>query len=86
MPAHTHALNVQSGAGTTSVPGTGAVLAQTVADDGNPVASYSSTAPDTAMAAASVGSTGDGTPVGIRNPHLGLRYIICVSGVFPGRN
>lgn len=86
IPAHTHALNVQSGAGNTPVPSTGTVLAQTVADDGNPVSSYSSTAPDAALAATSVGSTGGSTPLGIRNPYLGLQYIICVAGIFPSRN
>jgi microcystin-dependent protein len=86
MPSHTHPLNVQSGTGTTPVPGTGTVLAQTVADDGNPVSSYSSSAPNTTIVAASVGTTGSGTPVGIRNPYLGLQYIIAVQGIFPSRN
>ncbi len=85
IPAHTHALNVQSAAGTTPVPGTGTVLAQTVADDGNPVSSYSSTAPNAALAEASVGTTVGSTPLGIRNPYFGLQYIICVAGIFPSR-
>jgi microcystin-dependent protein len=87
LPAHTHPLNVQSGTGTTSAPGPGTVLARTVVDDGTGVTSYSSTAPNTALAAASVGSTtGGSTPVGIRNPYLGLQYIISLQGIFPSRN
>jgi microcystin-dependent protein len=87
IPAHTHTLNGQSGTGTTSAPGPGTVLARTVVDDGTGVVSYSSTAPNTALSAASVGSnTGGSTPIGIRNPYLGLQYIICVSGIFPSRN
>jgi microcystin-dependent protein len=87
IPAHTHTLNGQSGTGTTSVPGPGTVLARTVVDDGTGVVSYSSTAPNTALAAASISATtGGSTPVGIRNPYLGLQYIICVSGIFPSRN
>jgi microcystin-dependent protein len=87
ISGHTHPLNVQSSAGTTSVPGTGTVLAQTVVDDGTPVSSYSSTAPNTALAAASISTTtGGSTPVGIRNPYLGLQYIIALQGIFPSRN
>ncbi len=87
IPGHTHPLNVQSAAGTTSVPGSGTVLARTVVDDGNGVSSYSSTAPNTALAAASISATtGGSTPLGIRNPYLGLQYIICISGIYPARN
>lgn len=86
IPAHTHTLNGQSGTGTTSVPGTGTVLARTVVDDGTGVISYSSTAPNTSLAATSISATtGGSTPVGIRNPYLGLQYIICLAGIFPSR-
>jgi microcystin-dependent protein len=33
--------------------------------------------------AISVGNTGEGQPVEIRQPYLGLRYCIAVEGVFP---
>jgi microcystin-dependent protein len=84
LPAHTHALNVQSGQGTTSTP-TGAALAQTTLDDGTPINSYSSAAPNTTLASASIGSSA-GTPLPIRNPYLGMNYVICLQGVFPARN
>ena len=86
LPAHRHTLNVQSGAGTTNAPGTGVVLAQTVVDDGTPLPGYSSAAANTALAAASVGSnTGGTTPLPLRNPYVGLQYIIATSGIFPSR-
>lgn len=86
LPTHNHPLNVQSGAGSTGVPGNGVVLAQTVVDDGTPINSYSYAVPNTTLAAASVGNTGGGTPVAIRNPYVGLQYIIAVQGIFPTRN
>jgi microcystin-dependent protein len=87
LPAHRHTLNAQSGAGTTNVPGTGVVLAQTVVEDGTPLRGYSSAAPNTTLAAASVGSnTGGTTPLPLRNPYVGLQYIIATSGLFPSRN
>jgi microcystin-dependent protein len=86
MPTHNHPLNVQSGTGSTGVPGNGVVLAQTVVDDGTPISGYSSAAPNTLLDLASVGYTGGGTPVAIRNPYVGLQYIIAVQGIFPSRN
>ena len=87
LPAHSHPLNVQSGPGTTSVPGTGVVLAQTVVDDGTPLPSYSSVAPNTTLANTSIGTSPNASAApSIRNPDVGLQYIICMQGVFPSRN
>lgn len=86
LPAHTHALNVQSGQGSTGTPGTGVALAQTTLDDGTPVNSYSSAAPNTTLASASIGSTGGGQPLPLRNPYVGMNYAICLEGVYPPRN
>jgi microcystin-dependent protein len=89
MPAHNHVLNVQSGPGTTGVPSSSVVLAQTVVDDGTPARSYASTGastpPDTTLTGG-LGSTGSDTPLPMRNPYVGLQYVICVSGIFPSRN
>jgi microcystin-dependent protein len=85
LPAHTHALNVQSGQGTTGTPGAGVALAQTTLDDGTPINSYSSAAPNTTLATASIGSSA-GTPLPIRNPYVGMNYVICLQGVYPSRN
>jgi microcystin-dependent protein len=84
LPAHTHALNVQSGQGTTGTPGALVALAQTILDDGTPINSYSSAAPNTTLASASIGPNA-GTPLPVRNPYLGMNYVICLQGVFPSR-
>jgi microcystin-dependent protein len=86
LPSHTHALNAQSGAGTASLPGTGTVLALSVVDDGTPVRSYSTATSNTALSDASLARTlGDG-PIEIRNPYVGLMYVIATQGIFPSRN
>jgi microcystin-dependent protein len=85
MPQHAHALNAQSGLGNTAAP-VGTALAQTALDDGTPIRSYSSAAPDTTLATASVLATGSGTPLPVRNPYQAMNYVICVEGVFPSRN
>jgi microcystin-dependent protein len=86
LPAHTHALNVQSGQGTTGTPGAGVALAQTTLDDGTPINSYSSAAPNTTLASTGIGTTGGGQALPIRNPYLGMNYVICLQGVYPSRN
>jgi microcystin-dependent protein len=86
IPPHTHALSVSSDPGTTSVPANNTVLAQTLLDDGTPLRAYSSSAPNTTLAASSVANTGGGQPLPIRNPYLGLNYIIALQGIFPSRN
>ena len=37
------------------------------------------------MADECIAITGEGAPINIRNPHLGISHIICVAGVFPQR-
>jgi microcystin-dependent protein len=86
LPAHTHALNAQSGQGTTGAPGTAVALAQTALDDGTPINGYSSAPPNTTLASASIGTTGGGQALPVRNPYQGLNYFICTEGVFPARN
>ncbi|RAI88309.1 phage tail protein [Algoriphagus yeomjeoni] len=89
LPNHTHPVNVSSSDGTTNVP-TDKVLASTSVvvergGDAVPVLSYGST-PNAQLAATALGSTGGNIPVQLRNPFLGLNYIICVQGIFPSRN
>lgn len=83
MPSHTHQLLGSTLAGSTSVP-TGSLLANTGTLDKE----YTSTsgAANVAMNAASIGNAGGSQPFSIRNPYLGLNYIICLTGFFPSRN
>lgn len=51
---------------------------------------YTQDTPDTTLAPfnadVSVEPMGDGQPVSVRNPSLGLNYAICLEGVFPPRD
>lgn len=84
MPAHTHTA-------------TGSIKASTAAaNDTLPTGNYPSdggayqSASDTNMNASglniTVGISGNSQPVPIRNPYLGMNYIIAIEGIFPSRN
>ena len=65
---------------------TGAYLAVTTPNN-----SYNATANGTATLAGvtstlATGLTGSGLPLPIRDPYLGMNYIICLNGLFPPRN
>jgi len=79
LPAHTHALNVSSKLANTSAPGNDVLAATSVGKD------YSNVAPDKTMAAASIGTTGTGTPVSIVQPYLAIYYLIATQGIYPSR-
>lgn len=83
MPTHRHALTAQTGAGTSSVPGAGKVLAQFAETDGTPARGYSTAAANVTLSSASVASTGGGAPIDIRNPSLGVIFAISVAGIYP---
>lgn len=36
--------------------------------------------------AGTVNNAGNGNPLAIRSPYLGLNYVICTNGIFPSRN
>lgn len=42
--------------------------------------------PIAATATVTIGIAGNSQPVPIRNPYLGMNYIICLEGIFPSRN
>jgi len=89
LPAHSHALNVSNAAATATTPTAGAALATMGNKAGmgpfTATLGYNTAAPNTALAPASVGSTGGATPVDVRQPLLGLNYIICLEGIYPSR-
>ncbi len=85
LPAHTHSLNASTSAGTQPLP-TGNVLASVQDSQGGQSTAYINAAPNTPMAATSIGLTGNGLPISIQSPYLGLNFIIATQGVFPSRN
>lgn len=86
LPAHAHtatvAIQASTASGNTDKPA-GAVPASLPRSN-----LYSSAAPDAAMAAntVSVGSTGGGQPVAVRDPALVLQFCVAVQGIFPSRD
>ena len=85
MPAHTHSLNGVNASATTGNP-TGTTLATTKDATDNTINSYAVATPAAALHAQSIGIAGNSQPVAIRNPYLGMNYIICLFGIFPSRN
>lgn len=88
MPAHTHALGVNSAAATTNGPTGGVLASPTYTDDNgvtHPVNAYSSAATTQANPAAIL-PAGGSQPFGIVQPSLGMSYIICLEGLYPSRN
>jgi microcystin-dependent protein len=90
LPAHSHALNVNSAAGNTATPGTTTFLSGGAPTGSGPNASqlmsYTTTANNASLNAASIGSTGGGQPVSIIQPYLATTYLIAMEGVYPSRN
>jgi microcystin-dependent protein len=80
LPQHNHTMTGSTLAGNTSVP-TGAVPA----NSGSLDKEYSSVLTSN-VAMAATGLTGGNQPVGIRNPYLGMNFVICMQGIFPSRN
>ena len=82
MPAHTHTLNASLSAGDASVPTNALVANSGALDKEYKVATNA----DTVMHPTAIGSTGGSQPFSIRDPYLGMNYIICMQGIFPSRN
>ncbi|HEY1765724.1 MAG TPA: tail fiber protein [Opitutaceae bacterium] len=80
IPAHTHPL-LASTLEAAVVSPTGAALGAKAR-----VPLYSAPTSLTTMAPESVGPTGGGQPVQIRNPFLGLNFIIALQGIYPSRS
>lgn len=89
IPAHTHvttgtlAMGAKNGAGDSISP-TGNYPAVV------PGSNLYSTTQDAQMAPLTgnitVNNTGGNQPISIRDPYLGMNYIICLFGIFPSRN
>jgi microcystin-dependent protein len=90
LPQHTHALNANTAAGTTGVPGTTTYLSKGPSTGSGPNATveniYTTAAPNTTLAPTAVGLTGSNIPLSILQPYLAVSYIIATQGIFPTRN
>ncbi|MDP5078021.1 MAG: tail fiber protein [Nonlabens sp.] len=80
LPAHSHSVNGVTEVGTSSDP-TGNYPANTKIFDNE----YG-TGTLTPMNSGMIGISGQGQPFENRPPSLGMRYIICLQGIFPSRS
>jgi len=85
LAAHTHMLMASNQQGSSTDP-TGRVIATPVDASFASLSAFNAPPPNAVMAPASIGPTGGNLPFSVRNPMLGLNYIIAVEGVFPSRN
>lgn len=88
MPQHTHALNVNSGAGTSASPSGGVLAAgagTNVHGETIPVMGYAA-GPNGIAASNAIATAGGGQPLPVRSPYLALNYCIAVEGIFPSRS
>jgi len=84
MPIHNHTVGCDS-TGSSSLNPSGQIPA--LSDDRNAsVTVYSSNAPNATMNPAMIGTSGGSQPFNIRNPFLGINFIIALQGVYPSRN
>jgi microcystin-dependent protein len=90
IPAHSHAVNVNSAAGNTATPGSTTYLAAGPATGSGPNASqlktYTTTANNATLNTNTIGTVGGGQPFSILQPYLAVNYFIALQGVFPSRN
>ena len=86
MPAHNHLVNVSTVLAAQGSPSNN-FLAPPV--DSTPAAGtgYNTTATGGAtLAQSAVSIAGQGLPLSVQNPYLGINYIIAIQGIFPSRN
>lgn len=81
LPSHSHSVAAVPVDGNSSSPENN-FPAQTKTLDPE----YSNASATVSMNSSMIGNTGDGQSVENRQPYLGLRYVICVNGLFPSQN
>jgi microcystin-dependent protein len=81
MPAHTHAWNGVTDPGNQQ-SAAGGLVANTGATDPD----YATSGTTVALAAGTIANAGSGQPISVMQPSLGVRYIICVRGLYPQRS
>jgi microcystin-dependent protein len=89
LPSHSHALNVSNVSGTGSSPvNSFPAVANVQVERGGEALGVMAYGTDTnsTMASSAIGNTGGNLPMNIRNPYLGVYYIICLQGIFPSRS
>lgn len=86
MPQHNHLVNVSTASGAQTTPANNFIAPGIDSQQGNVVGFNSSATPGATLAQGSVTFTGNGIPLNIQNPYLGINFIIALVGIFPSRN
>jgi microcystin-dependent protein len=84
LPAHNHPINCDNNASSAAQPS--GLIPGFAGDRTASLTIYSGAAPNAQMSPQTVGMTGNSVPVGIRDPYLGINFIIATEGIFPSRN
>jgi microcystin-dependent protein len=86
MPAHNHLVNVSTAAAAQTSPKNN-FLAPIIDSTPAPGTAYNTAATSgSTLAPTAVSIAGQGLPLSIQNPYLGISYIIAMVGIFPSRN
>jgi microcystin-dependent protein len=82
MPIHTHSVNAVTSGGNSASP---AGTLPAVESTGTSL-NYASTAGNTTMNPAMIGTAGGNVPISVIQPFLVVNFIIAFEGIFPSRN
>lgn len=85
MPMHNHPINAITSPGNTAIPGSSVYLAQPSTPDRQEIDIYASGTANTQLSNNSTSPSGNGQPINIQQPYLGLHYIIALQGSYPSR-
>jgi len=86
MPAHNHLISVNGGAGSQTSAANNYLATTTDPATGNAIPGYEATASANTLNPQAVSVAGGNVPIAVRNPFLGINYIIAVQGIYPSRN
>ena len=81
LPSHSHSVTAVAADGDSSSPANNYPAQTKILDP-----EYATGGATTTMNTSVISNTGGGQPVPNRQPYLGVRYVICVSGIFPFQN
>jgi microcystin-dependent protein len=86
MPQHNHTVNVSTSPGAQPGPANNFIAAGIDSQGGNVNGFNTAATAGNTLAPTSVSFAGQGVPLNVESPYLGISYIIAMVGIFPSRN
>ncbi len=86
MPQHNHTVNVSTAPGGQPGPGGNFIASGIDSQGGNVLGFNTAATAGQTLAPTSVSFAGQGLPLSVQSPYLGINYIIAMVGIFPSRN